>query len=122
MGPKLLVLNRISRCSAQAVLAIPRIGRRGHKSNCFMGISTSLSSPQGRTLFFSAQCMQTFPLSAAFAGAWSRTEVLGLCSWGAGTAARHVPQEMLASKGPLWGFAVRKAAEAQQQAGPYSNV
>lgn len=62
MGPELLILNRISRHIAQAVLPIPRIGRKGHKSSCFVGISTTLPSPWDQSLFLMCRCMQTLPL------------------------------------------------------------
>lgn len=43
MGPKLLIPNRIRRCSAQAVLGIARMGGKVHKSNCCMSFPKSLS-------------------------------------------------------------------------------
>lgn len=92
MGPKLLVLNRISRHSAQAVLAIPRIGRKGHKSNCFMGISTSFSSPGGSDTVFRCSVFADFPVSLCLLEL-AGTDVLGLglCSQGASGAAGACP-------------------------------
>lgn len=43
MGPKLLIPNRIRRCSARAALRIARMGRKVHKSNCCMSFPKSLS-------------------------------------------------------------------------------
>lgn len=70
MGPKLLIFNRISRHVAWAVLSIPRIGRKAHKSNCFVGISTTLPSPWGQSLFLRSQCVQTFSFWLHLPGPW----------------------------------------------------
>lgn len=113
MGPKLLILNRISRHAAQAVFSIPRIGRKGHKSNCFVGISTTLSSPWGQSLFLSAQCMQTFSFWLHLLKHGKTEETgLGLCSWEKCSGQEHAPGDALI-KQELQEFTVGRAAKAQ---------
>lgn len=117
MGPELLILNRISRHIAQAVLPIPRIGRKGHKSSCFVGISTILPSPWDQSLFLMCQCMQTFPLWLYLLEHGDTEETgLGLCSWEKCSRQEHVLGDA-PIKQDLQEFAVRRAAEAQDLAG-----
>lgn len=112
MGPKLLILNRISRHTAQAVFSIPRIGRKGHKSNCFVGISTTLSSPWGQSLKkCSMYAVFPFWLHLLKHGETEETGP-GLCSWEKCSGQEHAPGDALV-KQELQEFTVGRAAKAQ---------
>lgn len=113
MGPELLILNRISRCIAQAVLPIPRIGRKDHKSSCFVGISTTLPSPWDQSLSLTCQCVQTFPLWLHLLERGDTEETgLGLCSWEKCSRQEHALGGA-SIKQDLQELAVRAPAEAQ---------
>lgn len=113
MGPMLLILNRISRWIAQAVLSNPRTRRKGHKNNCFVGISTTLPSPWGQSLFLRSWCMQTFPVWLHVLE-YGETEETGLrlCSWEKCRGQEHA-LGVAPIKQELQEFAVGRAAEAQ---------
>lgn len=64
MGLNLLVLNRISRHSAWAVLTAPRIGRK--KATLLWRFPQAF--PVLGKLFFSPGCMQTFPFQLRLCG------------------------------------------------------
>lgn len=69
MGPKLLMLNRISRHTAQAVF-YPQDREKRPQKQLLCGDFHNPSQSLGSVTFFKCSVYADFPLLAPFTGAW----------------------------------------------------